>query len=48
MEYIQTLRETILASAEAETPSSPSFEEVAESREKLKDVVRDLIPGELI
>lgn len=48
VEYIQTLRETILAAAEAQTPPPPSFEEVAQSREKLKETVKYLIPGKLI
>ncbi|KAG0718419.1 Sorting nexin-19 [Chionoecetes opilio] len=45
VEYIQTLRETILGSLEAQTPPPPSFEEVRESREKLKGAVKDFIPG---
>lgn len=45
VEYVQTLRETILASAEAGTPSPPSFEEIKDSRKKLKEVVKDFIPG---
>lgn len=48
MEYVQTLRETILAAAETQTPPPPSFEEVAQSREKLKETVNYLIPGELV
>uniref|UniRef100_A0A0P4WIV1 PX domain-containing protein n=1 Tax=Scylla olivacea TaxID=85551 RepID=A0A0P4WIV1_SCYOL len=45
VEYIQTLRETLLASIEAQTPPPPSFEEVMESREKLKGALKDFIPG---
>lgn len=47
IEYIQNLREAILVSAEEVPLSPPSPEDLAESRVKLQETLKDFMPGVL-
>lgn len=47
IEYIQSLREAVLASSKDNPRPPPSPEEVAKSRMKLQEALKDFIPGPL-